>query len=506
MPTDNGFTDNGQTRSSWLNVGPPALQPLGQDVETDVCVVGAGISGLTTAYLLLKKGKRVAILDDGPIAGGDSCRTSAHLASELDDYYHEIENIFSEGAAKLVYESHSTAIDTIERISREENIDCDFVRLDGYLFTPTGEGTEELDTELEAAHRAGFADAEKIERAPLSTFDTGPCLRFPHQGQFHPLKYLAGLARCIERDGGKFYKAHAKNVEGGEQPHVETIEGNMVRASAIVVATNSPINDRLKIHTKQHPYRTYMVGLKITGEIPLGLYWDTLDPYHYARVQTDENILIVGGEDHKTGQEDDAEDRWSAIEEWTRERFPVGETVYRWSGQVMETVDGLAFIGHNNGENDPVYIATGDSGMGMTHGTIAGILLSDLICGRENPWQQIYDPQRKAVKAARDWVEENLNVAAQYVDLVTGGDVADESEIARGEGAIIRQGAKKIAVYCDDAGEFHRCSAICPHLGAVVQWNSAEKSWDCPAHGSRFRAEDGKPVNSPSSAPLAPVE
>ena len=498
-------TDNGQTRSSWMNIDTPQSQPISQDVETDVAIVGAGIAGLTTAYLLLQSGKRVAIFDDGPVAGGDSSRTSAHLASEIDDGLAEIERIFSTGAAKLAHESHAAAIDTIERIAREELIECDFERVDGYLWEAEG-STQNLTEEFEAALRAGWADVAKAERAPID-FDTGPCLRFPRQAQFNPLKYLAGLARCIERDGGQFFHAHAKNIEGGDAPQLEA-NGKTVRASAIVVATNSPINDRVKLHTKQGAYRTYMIGMKIEkGAVSHALYWDTLDPYHYARVQSegDEEILIVGGEDHKTGQENDGDARFESLEKWTRERFPVGETTHRWSGHILETVDGLAFIGHNNGDDDPIYVATGDSGMGLTHGTIAGILLSDLICGRANPWKQIYDPNRKAVKAARDFIEENANVMAQYIDLVTPGEVGSANEIARGEGAVVRRGLSKIAVFCDDAGKFHECSAICPHLGAVVSWNSTEKTWDCPAHGSRFRT-DGAPVNGPSNAPLAPIE
>lgn len=506
--TSNGFTDNGRTRSSWMDIETPDGAPGNSNFETDVCIVGAGIAGLTTAYLLLREGKRVVLIDDGRVAGGESSRTSAHLASEIDDGYTEIERIHGVAGARLAYQSHATAIDTIERIAREENIECDFKRVDGFLWAPAEGSTQNLEEELAAAQRAGFTDADWAERAPLDGFNSGRCLRFPNQGQFHPLKYLAGLARCIARDGGQIVRAHALEIHGGTPTTVKTSAGQIITANDLVVATNSPVNDRLKIHTKQAAYRTYMIGARIpAGSVPDGLYWDTLDPYHYVRVQHDEDgeILLVGGEDHKTGQENDADARWNALETWTRAHFPqAGEIAFRWSGQVVETVDGLAYIGYNHGAGDMVFVATGDSGMGLTHGTIAGILLTDLICGRANPWTQIYDPSRKPLGAARDWLEENVNVVAQYADLVTGGDVATEDEIQPGQGAVVRHGVHKVAVYRDESGALHKCSAVCPHLGAIVAWNDGEKTWDCPAHGSRF-AVDGHAVNGPANQALGKV-
>jgi Rieske Fe-S protein len=249
------------------------------------------------------------------------------------------------------------------------------------------------------------------------------------------------------------------------------------------------------------------------GSVPQILLWDTPDPYHYVRLQqvadSEEgsesgqyDVLIVGGEDHKTGQADDADERFRRLEEWTKERFPQVEGfAFRWSGQVMEPVDGLAFIGRNPLDRGNVYIATGDSGNGMTHGTIAGMLLTDLIMGRENKWAELYDPARKTLGAIKDFAQENLNVAAQYTDLVTPGEVNDVSEVKAGEGAVIRRGLSKVACYRDDAGTLHERSAICTHLGCVVQWNSTEKTWDCPCHGSRYQ-KDGHVVNGPAISGL----
>jgi glycine/D-amino acid oxidase-like deaminating enzyme/nitrite reductase/ring-hydroxylating ferredoxin subunit len=508
--------DSGEAISIWMaTTEVPAQSSLAENTHADVCVIGAGIAGMTTAYLLVREGKSVVVLDDGRIGGGMTERTTAHLSNAIDDRYFEIERLHGEKGARLVAQSHTTAIDRIEAIIAEEGIDCEFERLDGYLFVPPGDSKEVLENELRAAHRAGLTDVEPVERAPIDSFDTGRCLRFPRQAQFHPLKYLTGLARAIERVGGRIFTGtHATTIEGGASARIETSEGFVVTTEAIVIATNSPINDIVTIHTKQAPYTTYVVGARIPrGSVTRALYWDTSDPYHYVRLQSvsdkggDHDLLIVGGEDHKSGQADDGADRYSRLEAWTKERFPMIEGIeFQWSGQVMETVDGVAFIGRNPGDPQNVYVATGDSGMGLTHGTIAGILITDLIMGRECSWVPLYDPTRKTLGSLVEYAKENLNVAAQYVgDYLSGGDVDSTDEIASSEGAIIRRGVTKVAVYRDEQGTLHERSAVCTHLGCIVSWNGSEKSWDCPCHGSRFDRY-GQVINGPANSDLARVD
>ncbi|HEV3008448.1 MAG TPA: FAD-dependent oxidoreductase [Burkholderiales bacterium] len=483
----------------------PQFSPLQENVHVDVCIVGAGISGLTTAYLLARAGRRVAVIDDGPVAGGMTQKTTAHITNQLDDRYSELEKLHGREGARLAADSHSAAIDRIETIVKQEHIDCDFTRLDGYLFLAEGDTRETLERELEAAHRAGLRAVQLLERAPYASFDSGPCLRFPNQGQFHPLKYLARLAQAIQHEGGRIFTgSHADQIEGGV-PAVVHAGRHVATADAVVVATNVPVNDRVAIHTKQAPYMTYVIGGRIPrGSVPQVLSWDTGDPYHYIRTYDDR--LIVGGEDHKTGQASDAPERYARLEAWTRARFPMmGEIEFAWSGQVMETQDGLAFIGRNPMDHDNIYVVTGDSGMGITHGTIAGMLLSDLILGRTNPWEALYDPARVTLRAAGDFARENSNVALQYTDWLTGGDVAAVDEIPAGGGAILRRGLEKIAVYRDEEGRVHECLAKCPHLGCVVHWNAAETTWDCPCHGSRFDCY-GKVINGPANRDLAPAE
>lgn len=509
--------DSGSTMSVWMQTAqmPEGERLVGSD-KTDVCVVGGGIAGLTTAYLLLQGGKTVVVVDDGPLAGGETCRTTAHLASAIDDRFYEIERMHGKEGARLAYESHAGAIDQIERIVREESIDCGFRRLDGYLFLGPSDTQDVLQKELEAAHRAGFSGVQFVDHAPLSTVSAEPCLKFPDQGQFNPIQYLAGLCSAIRRMGGRFSTStHVETVEGSENGvTITAADGSTIRAEAAVICTNSPITDWVSMHTKQAAYRTYVVGTKVdAGTVPTALYWDTQDPYHYVRLENGDPLgracdtLIVGGEDHKTGQAADMEQRYARLEKWAREHFPsVQEVLFRWSGQVMETVDGVGFIGKDPGGGPNVYVSTGDSGMGMTHGTLGGMINSDLILGRENEWAKLYDPSRKAhsVHSGWKWVQENLNVAVQYKDLVTGGEVKEPSEIAPGQGAIMRRGLKKVAVHRAQDGTVTEISAICTHLGCVVQWNQDEESWDCPCHGSRF-STDGKVLNGPAIMPLKPV-
>lgn len=503
------------THSIWMDTAEVAAHSsLVKSMQADVCVVGAGIAGLTVAYLLGREGKSVVVLDHGSIGGGMTERTTAHLSNAIDAGYSEIERLHGEEGAGLTALSHTAAIDCIEAIIAEEGFACDFERLDGYLFAPPGQATDILERELSAAHRAGLTDVELVERAPIDSFDTGVCLRFPQQAQFHPLRYLAGLAGAIERDGGQiFTDTHVSKVDSDAPLRVETANGLTVTAEALVIATNSPIHSSVTIHARQSPYTTYVIGARVPrGSVTRALYWDTNDPYHYVRLQdvhargVKYDFLIVGGEDHRSGQDDDRDERLSRLESWARVRFPMMQSVeYRWSGQVMESADGLALIGRNPGDPRNIYIVTGDSGMGMTHGTIAGILITDLIMGRQSSWAPLYDPARNTPLALVQYAKENLNIARQFVeDHLTGGDVDSSGEIAPNDGAVIRRGLNKIAVYRDEQGTLHERSAVCTHLGCIVGWNRMEKTWDCPCHGSRFDCK-GQVLGGPAASDLAPV-
>jgi glycine/D-amino acid oxidase-like deaminating enzyme/nitrite reductase/ring-hydroxylating ferredoxin subunit len=508
----------GETISIWQGTFTvPSYEKLTQSVTTDCCVVGAGIAGLSTAYLLAKAGKHVVVIDDGPIGGGETGRTTAHLTNAMDDRIYQLEKLHGEEGARMIVESHGAAIHRIEMIVKQENIDCDFRRLDGYLFPARPDEAGEIDKELAAAHRAGLADVRRIDRAPISDFETGPALKFPEQAQFHALKYIAGLAKAITEMGGDIYcGSHVSGVEPGKPCKVKVEGGLTITADAVCVCTNGSISDMVQTHAKQAPYRTCVVGLNVPrGSVEPALYWDTGDPYHYVRLQpidatssitkgdTLADVLIVGGEDFKTAHEDDTEARWRKLEQWTRDRWPqAGPVLYRWSGQVYEPNDYVAFIGRNPDGAENVYMASGDSGQGMTHGMIAGMILSDLVQGRENQWAKLYDPRRVTIGVApvEEFAKENIDVAIQYAkDWLSPG--ANEDDIPRGAGRVIRRGMHKVAAYRDESGTMHYCNAACTHLKCIVGWNSAEKVWDCPCHGSRFDPM-GEVINGPAIEPL----
>lgn len=477
----------------------------------DVCIVGAGISGLSAAYHLTRAGRRVLVLDDGAVASGQTPRTTAHLSCVLDDRYSRLERLRGAEVARLAAASHAAAIDTIEETVRAERLQCRFHRVDAYLLAHRADAVETLDAEEAAARRAGL-EVERMAHAPLSGFDSQPCLRFHNQARFDPMAYMRGLADAVVAAGATLLGGtRVEAIEAGTPVRIVTDGDVHFEAGAAVIATNAPINSRVALPAREFPQITYVVALPIAADgVPDALYWDTDEPYHYVRIAEDgadgPPVLLVGGEDHPPGREaDEPALRFARLESWARERFPIsGPPVARWSGQVVETLDGLAYIGPSPGQRN-VYVATGDSGMGMTHGTIAGVLLTELICGRNSPWAPIYDPARVPPRTLGALTQENLHNASAYGRWLQRDEVPSTDAIAPGAGAVVHHGLVPIAVYRDDDGRLHESSAVCPHLGGVVRWNALERTWDCPVHGSRFDCR-GRPLQGPANAALRPRE
>ena len=533
---------SGNKQSSWFtNIqNPLKFEKLNRNISPsesiDVVITGGGIAGLSTAYLLSKAVKKVVLFDDGYLGSGETSRTTAHITHALDDRYYNLEKLHNVEGALLAAESHTAAIEMIESIVKEEKIDCDFEKLDGFLFLDSTDTKESLDKELEATHRAGIKSTEIISKVPNLSFDTGPCLLFPNQAQFHPLKYLKGITEAIVHNGGMiFTETHIQDILPALN-QVKTSDGYTAFAKNIVIATNAPIIDKVsKIYDKQQAYRTYVIGARIKKDkIPKALYWDTgnqnsentVAPYHYVRIQRNKDnngskydILIVGGEDHLTGNimdDRDIQQRYTNLESWTRNRFPIENIEFQWSGQVLEPKDGIAFIGHNPGDEDEkknVFIATGDSGNGITHGTIAGIILTDLILGKNSPWVSLYNPSRvPKEKSTNSQSLENKNKKEEKND---NSSKKEPSSTSKNKATKLKKTPKnlgieqglvqeeeKIAVYKDSNNELHRYSAVCTHLGCTVVWNNSEKSFDCPCHGSRFSAITGKSINGPANKEL----
>jgi glycine/D-amino acid oxidase-like deaminating enzyme/nitrite reductase/ring-hydroxylating ferredoxin subunit len=498
------------SHSLWMDVAGFSAKPLQRSVKTDVAIIGTGICGASLAYELSRKGIKVVMLDRSRIARGMSCRTSAHLTFQSDDLYQEVISRRGEHIAKLHYQSQRAAVDRIETIVKAEKIDCDFKRLDGILGLSRGQEVSLLEDELEACHRLGFREVRWATKEELRRLKTISGLCFPQQARFHPVKYLNALIRKIASRGGLIY-ANTPVIEIGETKTgvtLTTAAGQIVRAKYAVVATNSPIDPKVAIHTKQTPYRTYVLGAEIPrGRITDALYWDTEDPYHYVRLQPGlrRDILIVGGEDHRTGEADNAETRFGKLERWMRRRFPeAGRVRYRWSGQVLDPIDYTAFIGRSPGRRR-TFLATGDSGQGLTHGVVAGLLLAALIQGNRSSWEGVYRPRRKTLGALGRYVSDNLAVADNLVGYLTPGEITTATRMKAGNGAILRHGLEKFAVCRDRKGKLHVRSASCTHLGCLIRWNSFEQCWDCPCHGSHF-APDGTTLNAPAIAALDPAE
>lgn len=499
------------TRSLWMGVEVLPDAPVAEGSFTaDTVIVGSGIAGLSAAHELAAVGHKVIVVDRGSIAGGMTSRTTAHLAPICDDTISSLLDLRGEEMAKLFQQSQEAAVDRIEAIVHELGIDCGFRRLDGFLFPAVGmkreEAKKQLDKEFDAAQKAGAA-IEHAKGVPFVGFKTAPALRYPRQATFHPLKYLQAIARAAVDKGGRLF-AHSPVVRIAGSPQgveVQTQNGTRIAAGHAIVATNSPINKRVELHSKMAPYRTYAMAFGIAWDtLPDALYWDMAEPYHYVRLHSGSgagDYLIAGGEDHKSGEADDGTERFGKLEAWIRKLVPeLGKVAHRWSGQVMMTLDHCGYIGRDP-DDERVFVATGDSGQGITHGVLAGLLIKDLIVSGSSPWERVYDPSRKTAKAIGTYLNENVTAVKNFAEYLLPGELESVDALQPGEGGILRDGLKRLAACRDRDGMLHVRSGVCTHLGCHVNWNSTEQCWDCPCHGSQF-APDGAVLNGPALLPL----
>jgi glycine/D-amino acid oxidase-like deaminating enzyme/nitrite reductase/ring-hydroxylating ferredoxin subunit len=498
--------------STWLATASlPRFPRPSADVRVDVAIVGGGITGLTAGYLLKRAGLKVAVLERGRCAHVDTGRTTAHLTSVTDARLRHLRQVYGPDVARLVWDAGGAAIDQIDALVRGEEIACDFRWVPGYLHAPPGArsaGEERsLRQELAAATALGIS-ARYLAKVP---FFGQPGIEFPHQALFHPVKYLSALARAIPGRGSHvFERANADEI--AERPLAVKTGGHTIRAPHLILATHNPLQGRtgtpaaLLFQSRLSLYTSYALGARVaSGLAPAACFWDTGDPYRYLRVEPRRggDYAVYGGEDHKTGQVRDTRVRYDRLERTFRSLFPAARVEHRWSGQVISTNDGLPLIGETAPHQ---FVATGFAGNGMTFGTLGAMMAADSLLGRKNPWRELFDVHRAKVRGGTwDYLRENADYPYYLVrNWLARSEGKSVKALRRGQGKILNLGGKKVAAYRSDDGKVSLCSPICTHLQCVVDWNNAERTWDCPCHGSRFRPT-GEVISGPAEEPLARV-
>jgi len=498
------------TEPYWIDSASiPTSRCIDRDLDADVVVVGGGITGLTTAYLLAESGKSVVILERGRCGRIDTGHTTAHITMVTDARLRDLVDRFGRTHAQAVWDAGLAAAAQIESIVREHEIACSFEWVPGYLHAPDGNASrrdaEDYEKEAALADELGF-DASLVNDVP---FVGGAGIRFENQARFHPRRYLAALAIAARLEGTTIFE-HSDVEEFSDDPLGVKANGHWVRCRDIVIATHNPragiesIAGATLFQTKLALYSSYVVAGRVAkGTVPDALFWDTAEPYRYLRLDPsrDHDLVMLGGEDHKTGQESNTDACYARLEKALVDKVPGVSFAYRWSGQVIETPDGLPYIGRTT---DHQYVATGFGGNGMTFGTLAAMIIADAITKRGNPWAELFDAHRTAIRrGVWDYIKENADYPYYLMRArFAGAEGKSFRAVKAGEGKIIEDHGTKVAAYRHPDGSLSALSATCTHLGCIVAWNPSERTWDCPCHGSRF-TPDGDVISGPAEKPLA---
>lgn len=477
----------------------PTFPSLNRDLEVDTLVIGGGITGITTAYLLQQAGHPVHLIEGDTIGSGDSGHTSGHLSTSTDLQYRAIRDQHGQETANAVARAMRGAVDRIKKISEAAGIDCDFAYQPGYLYTRLDQHLEDLEEEWQAVRDTLLAVSWQ-EDSPLP-FDILKAIRFDNNARFHPLKFIYGLAERLQAADVPIYtqtRALEMSSEDGLRVF-KTDRGPTIRARKVVIATHLPAFNKAE-QTALPPSRTYVMAYRVEGEVPQGLFWDMQDPYHYTRNAEYEGgqVLITGGADHRTGELQDTGRCFEEVENYIRERYPVREFLYRWSGQWYEPTDKLPLIGQSI-LHDNVYVAGGYSGDGLVFGVASAHIISDLLMGRDNELAEFFQPRR--FNLTGDYLKNNADVVKHFIKDRLPFDLSEVEKIPPGSGEIVQQGLAKYAVYRNEEGELTVLSPVCTHMNCIVQWNQSERTWDCPCHGGQFTPA-GDPLRAPVTKPL----
>lgn len=491
-----------KNESIWKSGAPDTLRypGLSSDVEAEVAIIGGGITGLSVGFFLARQGIKVSVLEATYVGSGTTGNSTGNLYIAIDEMYHEVISKYDLETARLLAESRKRAMVAIDEIIGQYQIDCDYKKTSWNLIAETRDAVPKLEKEYNALIQIGIEATLSAKSAVFP--DAHACLTIPDQAHFNPKKYAIGLAKAAVQAGCIIYEEtrvlEFEDVDNGVLIH--TTRGSL-RSRKVVKATHSPIGEKL-ITTLLGPYREYVVAARIKTPFPSGTYWTQQDEHHYSvRTAMDgsgQTHLLCLGEPHKVGQDEENTERLKKLETYLRNRFDVGKLTYTWGAQHYKSADLIPYIGIYN--NDKIFLATGYSTDGLVYGTVAGLLITDLIQGKPNDWQEIYDPKRKnPIKSAGRVFKENLNVLNEFVKgrIPFRWEADPLQNIEKGEGKVVVIDGKKYGVYRNAQGELSVVSAICPHMGCIVRWNNAERSWDCPCHGSRFTTT-GKYIEGPS--------
>ncbi|RDC56148.1 FAD-dependent oxidoreductase [Pedobacter chinensis] len=481
---------DGTHSSLWQSTGVKISHSnnAANDALYDTLIIGGGITGITTALLLQKQGQNCIIAEAHTLGFGTTGGTTAHLNTFLDATYPEIDSDFGKEASAQMAKASKDMISFIQKNIEELSIDADFKYLDAYLFSQNEKETKELRSILNAAQEAGVAVTEAAENGTSISFDYS--LRFSNQAQFHPLKYIRGLARAFENIGGRILEnTFIHNIEFKNEIHHAKYGEKIIRAKNVVYATHVPPGVNI-LSLRNAPYRSYVLAVTLKDDhYPDCLIYDMQEPYHYLRTHeiNGKKYLIIGGADHKTGHDDPIQ-AFDTLEQYAKTHFQINAVDYRWSSQYYVPVDGLPYVGQLPGGAERTFVATGFNGNGMILGSLSATIISDLIFGKENQYAKLLSPSRlKPLAGFNEFIKENADVAYHFLaDRIGTAHIKDITDLNSGEGKVVEYNGEKLAVYKDDKGKVTALSPVCTHAGCIVNWNPEEKSWDCPCHGGRF--------------------
>ena len=490
------------SKSYWIDsTNETNYKALEKDIKVDIAIIGGGITGITTALLLKNEGFKVALIEADKIAQATTGHTTAYVTSQHDIIYSNLISSMGIEKAKQYADANEGAIDFIENMVKKYNIDCDFCRLPAYIYTTDENYIDTIKAEVEAAKSVGIK-AKYVENLDLP-FSIKGALCFENQAQFHPRKYLLKIAENIYGNDCEIYEnTRAVDIEHDDVYTVITDTGFKVIAPIVILASHFPFYDGLGLYfTRLRPQRSYVITAKIKDELPKGTFVDAGESGWYFRSQNykDSKMLIIGGEDHKTAHGGDMMEHYVKLKEYAEKNFSVEEFLYRWSTQDYITIDGVPYVGNLTSSSENIYVATGYGEWGMTNGTAAANILRDIIVKNESPYQEVYNPSRNISTAGiKNFAKENFDVTKQ---LIKGKLQVGQYNIKlkNDEGKIVEIDGERYGAYRDKNGELHIVDITCTHIGCELKWNSAEKSWDCPCHGSRFTFEgdiiEGPAVN-----------